>query len=359
MMLQLRLDGTVGPSGEPLPFRELLALLDAIGQAQSLRGAVDTVGLSYRALWGRVLAYETALGHGLVIKTKGHGTGLSPTGERLRSALRRAADELQPAIADAEARLAADLAVLFDTPARRFRLALSHDPLLVEAAQSRPGEFEVSVMGSEEALDRLRRGTVDAAGFHGGTETEPPVQAGSGEAGIEILPLFQREQGLMLAPGNPLGIGSLADLAATSARFVNRQPGSGTRAWFDRLLADAGLPANAIRGYGHEEFTHGAVAAVVASGGADAGMGVRAAAERLGLAFVPLGRETYFLATRTRPPALEDLIEIVRVRAATTSGYAPPPDRPAGGRPAQAARSRRVSPRQAAKASAGIGRPNR
>jgi len=320
----LRLDGALaGPAGS-VPFREALALLDAVAEARSLRGAAASLDLSYRAVWGRILAYEAALGHTLVVKTKGHGSGLSPAGERLRVALRAADDHLGPAIGDMQARLRTELAALFGAASARFRLALSHDPLLVDAAQSRPDAFDVSVMGSDEALDRLRRGAADGAGFHGGTRTEPPNSATFNEVGIEIVPLFQREQGLVLAPGNPLGIGSLADLAATSARFVNRQRGSGTRAWFDRLLAEAGIRSQSIPGYGTEEFTHAAVAAVVASGGADAGMGVRAAAEPLGLAFLPLGRETYFLALRTPPAAVADLIEVVRSRAATTSGYAPP-----------------------------------
>ena len=113
-------------------------------------------------------------------------------------------------------------------------------------------------------------------------------------------------------------------LKETKARFVNRQKGSGTRAWFDRLLAEAALTSRDIAGYESEEFTHGAVGAVVASGGADAGMGVRAAAEPLGLAFLPLGRETYFLAVRTRSAALGDLIAKLRDAAAATPGYAVP-----------------------------------
>ncbi len=143
-----------------------------------------------------------------------------------------------------------------------------------------------------------------------------------------VTPLFTREQGLMLAPENPLATRNVADLAARGARVVNRQRGSGTRAWFDRLLAEAGLPPARIRGYAVEEFTHQAVAAVVASGEADAGMGVRAVAERFGLAFVPLGTETYFLAARAEVAAA--LLARLRagIRAATDDmpGYSLPED---------------------------------
>ena len=102
----------------------------------------------------------------------------------------------------------------------------------------------------------------------------------------------------MVAPGNPRRIRSLADVAERGARFINRQRGSGTRALVDRLLRRADLTPEQIKGYGDEEFTHLAVAATIAAGRADAGVGVRAAATRFGLAFVAVGRERYWLATR-------------------------------------------------------------
>jgi molybdate-binding protein len=154
------------------------------------------------------------------------------------------------------------------------------------------------------------------------------------DSAFEVHPLFEREQGLMLAPGNPLGLSGLSDLATKRVRFVNRQKGSGTRSWFDRLLAQAGLKPAAIRGYEIEEFTHQAVAAVVASGAADAGMGVRVAAARFGLAFLPVGRETYYLATRAGEPhpALPQLLEAAR-RPAAMPGYGPAPAESRGAEP--------------------------
>jgi molybdate-binding protein len=110
--------------------------------------------------------------------------------------------------------------------------------------------------------------------------------------------LTEREQGLMLRPALAGQIQTLADLARGGQRFLNRQRGSGTRALLDELLREAGLRPAMIRGYQDEEFTHLAVAASIAGGGADAGFGIRAAAERFGLAFVPLARETYYLASR-------------------------------------------------------------
>ena len=91
----------------------------------------------------------------------------------------------------------------------------------------------------------------------------------------------------MLARGNPARVHAFRDLARKRLRFVNRQSGSGTRLLIDRLLADEGVDPAALVGYCDEEFTHPAVAATVASGAADAGFGLRAAAAEYGLAFVP------------------------------------------------------------------------
>jgi molybdate-binding protein len=135
-----------------------------------------------------------------------------------------------------------------------------------------------------------------------------------------VRPLFFREQGLILAAGNPLSVCSVKDLTRTGARFVNRQPGSGTRQWFDRLLKRDRLSPSSISGYDQEEFTHQAVAAVIASGAADAGMGVRAVAERFGLAFAPLGREIYYIAAQ---PELSDVVDLVCARAAAKCEFFP------------------------------------
>jgi molybdate-binding protein len=104
-------------------------------------------------------------------------------------------------------------------------------------------------------------------------------------------------------------------VAAKGLRFVNRQRGSGTRLLIDRLLEDARIDAAEVNGYATEEFTHAAVAATVASGGADAGFGLRAAAAEYRLGFVPLVRERYLLAVRARElvkPAMRRLLEALR-----------------------------------------------
>lgn len=333
-----RLGGTVQIGSSVLEVRDLMVVFEAIERTGSIKGFAETLGLSYRAAWARLQAYEAALGHPLVRKTRGQGSELTEFGSTLAEAFASAVSGLDASLGRETRAIEHRLRRLLTGRAGALRLAASHDPLLIEVLREIPaehGEIELSVMGSSVAVKLLLDGGVDAAGFHCGALTpeqaDLPFSGLDASAGLVSHPLFEREQGLLLAPGNPLGIRSLADLTAQGMRYVNRQRGSGTRNWFDRMLAEAGLSADAIHGYAVEEFTHQAVAAVIACGAADAGLGVRAAADRLGLDFLSVGWETYYLAaSRTlTAPAFEALIAAVRARAAGTPGYRPAgPDAP-------------------------------
>lgn len=112
---------------------------------------------------------------------------------------------------------------------------------------------------------------------------------------VLLVHLAWRDQGLMVLPGNPARVEGIADLAREGTRFVNRQQGSGTRLLLDYELEKLGIEPDQLEGYGREMFTHTAVAAAVASGSADAGLGVLAAARALKLDFVPVARERYDL----------------------------------------------------------------
>ena len=112
---------------------------------------------------------------------------------------------------------------------------------------------------------------------------------------VRLVTLAWREQGLMVKPGNPKGITSLEDLTRDDVTLVNRQAGSGTRVLLDYHLQRLGIDPNRIQGYDHDEYTHMAVAVQVLSGGADVGLGILAAAQALGLEFIPVARERYDL----------------------------------------------------------------
>jgi molybdate-binding protein len=173
------------------------------------------------------------------------------------------------------------------------------------------GAIDLQFRGSLDSLRVYRNGKCDIAGFHLpegrlGAELGPRFRRLLDPAEDVLIHVVRRDQGMMTAPGNPRKINGVKDLVRKGITMVNRQPGSGTRLIVDALLAEAGVDAQKIRGYGNEEFTHMAVAAIVASGAADAGFGIRAAAAQLGLNFISLVQENYlFVLHRDRLRATE------------------------------------------------------
>ncbi|MDP3479728.1 MAG: substrate-binding domain-containing protein, partial [Desulfoprunum sp.] len=112
---------------------------------------------------------------------------------------------------------------------------------------------------------------------------------------LQLVNLCYREQGLLVAKGNPKNIQGFADIVEHGHIFINRQAGAGTRLLTDKTLADLKIDRARIQGYQHEEYTHMSVAAAIASGSVDTGMGIRAAAVALDLDFVPVAEERYDL----------------------------------------------------------------
>jgi molybdate transport repressor ModE-like protein len=325
MRVNLRLGGLITINGREVALGQSHALLDGIAQERSVRGAADRLGLSYRSAWGRLTVLNDAFGQPVAVKIKGHGSTLTQFGVTLREALGETLKMFEASLAHEERALERRLAVLAGTAPLRVRMAISHDPLLMNVLGDM-AEIETAVVGSREAVERLLAGRADAAGFHAGemdVTNAPPYDALFRDHELVVRPLFSREQGFMLAAGNPLSIRSIDDIARTGARFVNRQRGSGTRLWFDRLIERAHISPADIVGYAQEEFTHQAVAAVIASGAADAGMGVRAVAERFGLGFVTVGDEIYHLAGRRELAELMDrLAEKLSQELGKAVGYA-------------------------------------
>lgn len=293
---------------DPLLFR----LLHAIEQGASLRSAASTVGASYRHAWGLLQGWEQSMGTPLVKLERGRGASLSALGRSILWAERRAHSRLAPMLDSISAEVEHELAALV-AGALPLRLVASHDIALgvLKEQVNMLGKPRLNVQyrGSLDCVRQLVAGQCDVAGFHLpdgplGTEFETTYRRLLHPDRYAVLHFVGREQGLMLAPGNPHGIASITDLVRARAQFVNRQPDSGTRMLFDILLKNSDLQPSDVRGYENEEFTHLAVAAMVASGAANAGFGVEAAAARFGLDFVPLVKERYLLAVeRTSPEA--------------------------------------------------------
>ena len=181
----------------------------------------------------------------------------------------------------------------------------SHDLVLdLAASELRAVDPTITLassnVGSLGGLVALRDGLCHIAGSHlldpeSGDYTLPYVERVLGGRDVAVIRLVQRDQGLIVAPGNPLSLGGIDDLARPGLRYVNRQRGAGTRVLLDHELSRRGIAPEAVPGYAREEHTHLAVAAAVAAGRADAGLGVLAAARAFELDFVPVTREPYDL----------------------------------------------------------------
>jgi putative molybdopterin biosynthesis protein len=183
----------------------------------------------------------------------------------------------------------------------------SHDLVLDLAASALRADDPLvtlasSNVGSLGGLVALRDGLCHIAGSHlldpaSGEYTLPYVDRVFGAAAPEVavVRLVHRDQGLMVAPGNPLGITGIPDLTRPGLRYVSRQRGAGTRVLLDHELGKLGIDPGLIEGYSREEPTHLAVAAAIAAGRADTGLGIMAAAQAYGLDFVPVTREPYDL----------------------------------------------------------------
>jgi len=190
----------------------------------------------------------------------------------------------------------------------------SHDLVLdLAASMLRATDPRVTLassnVGSLGGLVALRDGLCHIAGSHlldpeSGEYTLPYVDRVLEGHDVAVIRLVHRDQGLIVAEGNPLGIGGLDDITRGGLRYVNRQRGAGTRVLLDAELRARGVDTTPISGYEREEHTHLAVAAAIAAGRADCGLGVRAAARAFGLGFVPVTREPYDLVVA--PDALED-----------------------------------------------------
>jgi putative molybdopterin biosynthesis protein len=181
----------------------------------------------------------------------------------------------------------------------------SHDLVLDLAASALRADDPLvtlasSNVGSLGGLVALRDGLCHIAGSHlldpaTGEYTLPYLDRMLRPSDVAVIRLVHRDQGLIVAPGNPLGLTGIGDLPQRGLRYVNRQRGAGTRVLLDHALGLRGISADAISGYAREEPTHLAVAAAIAAGRGDAGLGIMAAARAFGLDFVPVTREPYDL----------------------------------------------------------------
>ncbi len=207
-------------------------------------------------------------------------------------------------------------------PAGVIRFVGSHDMVVNEMAHAVFGQIipesvlQLTYSGSLGGLIALAEAKADVAGCHlwdaeSDSYNIPFVHRLLPGKEMTVITLAHRRQGLIVAPGNPLNIRRLEDLARPNIRFVNRQSGSGTRVWLDAMLAAQGIDPRKIDGYGDERLTHSDVARTVALGSAHVGLGLETAGHAFGLDFVFLNRERYDLIMRTETvnqPIMQKLV---------------------------------------------------
>jgi putative molybdopterin biosynthesis protein len=302
-------------------------LLVAVRDAGSIAQAATLMGCSYRHVWGALRKWEATFGEPLVSWTQGQPARLTEFGQRLLWAEMRARTRMQPHIDALRADLARVVAEARDERQQLLALHASHDlalPRLREhAAQNDALHLDIRFMGSIESLRSLNAGHCLVAGFH-----VPALEGAAPLFAQALKPLLhpgehkligcaRRTQGLMMRREHAGRVQSVADLAQPGLRYVNRQVGSGTRLLIDQLLHNHALVPAQVAGYdtGVEE-SHVAVAATVASGAADVGPGVEAAALEFGLHFVPLVEEDYFLVCLKQHL---DTAPVLRLRAVLAS----------------------------------------
>lgn len=201
----------------------------------------------------------------------------------------------------------------------------SHDPLLDELADmlhsAYPNEFlSSSHVGSMGGIMAVRRGEAHLGGIHlldesDGSYNLSYLKKYFPNGGVYLVECVGRTQGIMCTASNPKGIKSIEDLFRGDISYVNRQKGSGTRILFDYLCKKAGLDGRSVYGYEREELTHTSVAAQIASGSGDAGMGIYSAAKLYDLCFVPICTEQYDLLIPEHAwdsPYIRHIIEILK-----------------------------------------------
>jgi len=298
-------------------------ILQRVDQGHTLTYAADDLNISYRTLWNELKEAEKKLNCKLLNRIRGHGSKVTANGYLLINTLEKLA-QLSTEMQGLADNISNQLTIHTKIAPKQFIFCCSSDPL-IEQICPQFVEIELQTMGSGNALTHLIEGKAQIAGFHISDRQE---MTGIGEHiklhNLEMMPLMQRVQGLILVKGNLLRITTVRDLARPEVRFINRHKGSWTRLLLDRLLTKEGLKAKQIRGYDQEEFTHNAIATSILAGQTDAGIGLQYVAKKFNLDFIPLKIETFYLAMKSELIEHEEILALtknIRNVSKKTPGY--------------------------------------
>lgn len=232
--------------------------------------------------------------------------------------------EIPQSVEGYEAGIEVDIRLLKDEDEIKNTLVCigSHDPIIdviYDLLRLKNSSFLSSAhLGSMGGIMALKKGETHIAPIHlldmeTGEYNKSFLKKYISDRDISLIKGVKRIQGIMVPKGNPMNIKTLEDIAHKGAVFVNRQRGSGTRLFLDYNLNKSNIDSKEIKGYGREEFTHLSVAAAIAAGDADCGLGVYSAAVLMGLDFVPLGSEEYDFAVPREFLDTDMLHEFIKV----------------------------------------------
>ena len=303
----------------------LFELLAAVTDSGSIAHAARALGCSYRYVWGTLRKWEKALGEPLIGWAQGRKARPTEFAQKLVWAERRARIRMQPHIEALRSDLTQVLVDARDPRHQLLTVRASHDlalPVLQQhAARAANLHLTLSFQGSVDALQALNERQCLIAGFH-----VPALRGAAPVFAQALKPLLKprvhqliacsrRMQGVMVRKEHAGLVRTFPDLVRRQLRFVNRQPGSGTRMLIEHFMHEHSISPTQVSGYAeHTEHTHVSVALCVASGVVDAGIGIEAAAVQFGLHFVPLVEESYFLAClapSVAHPAVKRLRELL------------------------------------------------
>lgn len=287
-------------SGENVDPR-IFALLNAIHDSGKLTKAAVELGMSYRHVWNILKKWTDFFGSDLVELQKGKGTKLTPLGEKLLWAEQLVNARFEPQLISLASELNLEIQknLTFKEPLLKISASYGYAVALLPEFTNK-FKLDLQYKTAEESIRALSKGECDIATFHLPTDfvNQTLIEIYNKyfkPNTYKVIRFVTRQQGLMIKKGNPKGIKNVQDLLRDDIKFINRQFNSGTRLLTEEILRRASIDSKDIKGFNDVEFTHSAIAAFVASGMADTGVGVEAAAQQFGLDFIPLTTENYVL----------------------------------------------------------------